>query len=138
MQVKIDTKEIFHIIRLKEPHLSAIMTEELSAQLLRIPESETKNVVLNLEDIKTMEDAAAESLVNIQQKFYEKNASFVICGINQEIEQTLDSSGLLEIMNTTPSESEAYDIVQMEEIERELLNEEDSTNADEGQESKTA
>jgi anti-anti-sigma factor len=135
MQVKIDTKEIFHIIRLKEPHLSAIMTEELSAQLLTIPESEIKNVVLNMEDIKTIEDAAAEALVNIQQKFYEKNASFVICGINSEIEQTLDSSGLLEIMNTTPSESEAYDIVQMEEIERELLSEEDSTNAEDGHES---
>jgi hypothetical protein len=40
----------------------------------------------------------------------------------------LDSTGLLELMNTTPSESEAYDIVQMEEIERELLNDEDETN----------
>ena len=132
MQVKIDTKEIFHIIRLKESHLTAIMTEELSAQLLTIPESDIKNVVLNIEDIKTIEDAAAENLVNMQQKFYEKNTSFVICGINDEIEQMLDSSGLLEIMNTTPSESEAYDIVQMEEIERELLNGEDSTNADDG------
>ena len=125
MQVKIDTKEIFHIFRLKEPALTAIMTEELKTRLLTIPESEIKNVVLNLEDIKTMEDAAAESLVHIQQRFYEDNASFVICGLNEEIEQMLDSSGLLEIMNITPTESEAYDIVQMEEIERELLNEED-------------
>ena len=44
----------------------------------------------------------------------------------------LDSSGLLEIMNTTPSESEAYDIVQMEEIERELLNEEDNSLGEDG------
>ena len=132
MQVKIDTKEIFHIIRLKEPHLTAIMTEDLNTQLLRIPESEIKNVVLNIEDIKSMEDAAAEKLVTIQQQFYEKNASFVICGINEEIEQMLDSSGLLEMMNTTPSESEAYDIVQMEEIERELLNDEDNSLGEDG------
>ena len=132
MQVKIDTKEIFHIIRLKEPHLTAIMTEDLNTQLLRIPESEIKNVVLNIEDIKSMEDAAAEKLVTIQQQFYEKNASFVICGINAEIEQMLDSSGLLEMMNTTPSESEAYDIVQMEEIERELLNDEDNSLGEDG------
>jgi anti-anti-sigma factor len=132
MQVKIDTKEIFHIIRLKEPHLTAIMTEDLNTQLLRIPESEIKNVVLNIEDTKSMEDAAAEKLVTIQQQFYEKNASFVICGINDEIEQMLDRSGLLEMMNTTPSESEAYDIVQMEEIERELLNEEDNSLGEDG------
>ena len=125
MQVKIDTKEIFHIIRLNSPELSANMTEELKARLLTIPESEIKNVVLNLEDIKTMQDAAAEMLVNIQQKYYEQNASFVICGLQPEVEEMLDSTGLLEIMNTTPTESEAYDIVQMEEIERELLNDVD-------------
>jgi hypothetical protein len=32
---------------------------------------------------------------------------------------------LLELMNVTPTESEAWDIVQMEEIERELLGGED-------------
>jgi hypothetical protein len=32
---------------------------------------------------------------------------------------------LLELMNFTPTESEAYDIVQMEEIERELLDDDD-------------
>jgi len=122
MKVKIDTKEIFHVIRLNESDLSAIMTEELKPKLLTFLESKTKNVVLNLQDIKTIEDAAAETLVNIQQKFYELNSSFVICSLQPEVEQALDSSGLLELMNVTPSESEAWDIVQMEEIERELLN----------------
>jgi len=125
MQVKIDTKEIFHIIRLNESKVSAIMTEDLRIRLLTILESNNRNVVLNLEDTTEMEIAAAESLMNIQQKFYESNASFVICGLKPEVEEMLDSSGLLEMMNATPSESEAYDIVQMEEIERELLNEED-------------
>jgi anti-anti-sigma factor len=121
MKVKIDTKEIFHVIRLNESELSANMTEELRVKLLTYLESKTKNVVLNLEDIKTIEDAAAESLVNLQQKFYEMNASFVICGLQEEVEQKLDSTALLELMNVTPTESEAWDIVQMEELERELL-----------------
>jgi hypothetical protein len=33
----------------------------------------------------------------------------------------LDNNDLLEILNVTPTESEAWDIVQMEEIEREYL-----------------
>ena len=125
MKVKINTKEIFHVIRLNETDLSANMTEELGVQLLTFMQKEIKNVVLNLEDIRSVEDAAAETLVNLQQKFYEANSSFVICGLRPEIEQQLDSSGLLELMNITPTESEAWDIVQMEEIERELLNEEE-------------
>jgi len=57
----------------------------------------------------------------LQQKFYEKNCSFVICNLAKEVEQLLDENELLEVMNVTPTESEAWDIVQMEEIERELL-----------------
>jgi hypothetical protein len=37
------------------------------------------------------------------------------------VEEKLDQLELLEILNVTPTESEAWDIVQMEEIERELL-----------------
>src|SRR4051812_14316036 len=99
MQVKIDTKEIFHIIRLNESKISAIMTEDLRIRLLTILESDNRNVVLNLQDTTEMEIAAAEALMNVQQKFYESNASFVICSLKPEVEEMLDSSGLLEMMN---------------------------------------
>jgi hypothetical protein len=45
----------------------------------------------------------------------------VICEIQKAVEEFLDQHELLEIMNVTPTESEAWDIVQMEEIEREYL-----------------
>ena len=46
------------------------------------------------------------------------------CCMQPAVEEWLDAQGLLEIMNVTPTESEAWDIVQMEEIEREFLDEE--------------
>jgi hypothetical protein len=55
---------------------------------------------------------------------YENNSSFVVCEMQKAVENFLDSVNLLELMNSTPTESEAMDIVQMEEIEREFLNEE--------------
>jgi hypothetical protein len=36
----------------------------------------------------------------------------------------LEEASLLEMMNVTPTESEAMDIIHMEEIERELLGDE--------------
>ena len=121
MQVKIDTKEKFHAITLPGPSLSASMTEELGESLLPYLQNDVKNVVLILKDIKTMDNAAAEKLVAIQQKFYENNASFVICELQKNVEEFLDRAELLEMMNVTPTQSEAWDIVQMEEIERELF-----------------
>ena len=125
MKVKIDTKERFHAIVLPGDSLSATMTEELGTCLLPYLQNDVKNVVLILKDIQSMDSAAAETLVSIQQSFYENNASFVICELQKPVEEFLDKNELLEIMNVTPTESEAWDIVQMEDIERELLNEED-------------
>ena len=125
MQVKIDTKEKFHAITLPGASLSATMTEELEACLLPYLQNDVKNIVLILKDIENVDNAAAEKLVSIQQKYYENGASFVICELQKSVEEFLDRNELLEMMNVTPSQSEAWDIVQMEEIERELLNDED-------------
>jgi anti-anti-sigma factor len=126
MQVKTDTKERFHVITLPGPSLSASMTEELNSSLLPYLQNDVKNLVLILKDIQNVDNAAGEKLVEIQQKFYENSASFVICEMQPIVEKFLDQNELLELMNVTPTESEAGDIVQMEEIERELLDGEDN------------
>jgi anti-anti-sigma factor len=122
MQVKIDTKEKFHAITINESNLAANMTADLEQCLLPFLERDVKNVVLILKDTQNIDDAAAECLVRIQQSFYDAGSSFVICELTSEVEKNLESGGLLELMNVTPTESEAWDIVQMEELERELLN----------------
>jgi anti-anti-sigma factor len=120
MQFKIDTSEKFHAIQITEPVLSANMTEEMDACLLPLIQQDVKNVVLILQDIENIDNAAGERLVQLQQHFYEKNASFVICCLQKQVEKALDEAGLLELLNAAPTESEAWDIVHMEEIEREL------------------
>src|SRR5258708_9881714 len=122
MQVKIDTREKFHAITILESVLAANMTEALEQCLLPFLQKEVKNVVLILKDIREVDDAAAECLVRIQQGFYDESASFVICELTPEVEKSLEDNGLLELMNVTPTESEAWDIVHLEEVERELLN----------------
>jgi anti-anti-sigma factor len=121
MQVKTDTKEKFHVITVGEPSLSADMAAELSDLLALYLQNDVKNIILNLKELKYVDETGGEMLVKTQQKFYENNASFVICEMQKPVEEFLDSVNLLEMINCTPTESEASDIVQMEEIERELM-----------------
>ena len=121
MEVKTDTKEKFHVIRVETSDLSANLAAELKIHLEEPLKDTIKNVVLNLGNVKTIAEETAEIVMKTQQKFYEQDASFVVCELNKEVEEFLDNNELLELMNVTPTESEAYDIVQMEEVERELL-----------------
>ena len=125
MKVKTDTKEKFHVIHVATESLSANMAAELNQRFTELLKDNTKNIVLNFKEVNTIEEEAAELIVRVQQKFYEQGASFVICELNNVVENFLDEKELLEMMNITPTESEAGDIVQMEEIERELLDEEE-------------
>ena len=121
MEIKFDTKEKFTVVTPIRPELSANIAAEIeescSGQLLK----DVKNVVLNLESVSIVDETAAEILRQLQQKFYENNTSFVICSLQPAVEEAFEKMNLLELLNATPTESEAWDIVQMEEIERELL-----------------
>ena len=120
MKIKSDTKEKFHVVTVLEPVLAANMTEGLAGSLLFYLGEPVKNVILNLGNVDTIDEASATSLAQIQQKFYDAGCSLVFCNLKPGVEEFLDKKELLEIMNVTPTESEAWDIVQMEEIEREL------------------
>ena len=126
MDVKTSTKEKFHAISVTTSLFTANMAASLQQQLLPFLNQEVRNVVLNLEAVAALEEPAAETLVKLQQHFYEQNASFVVCCLQPQVESFLDKTDLLELMNVTPTESEAWDIVQMEEIERELLGNEEN------------
>jgi anti-anti-sigma factor len=125
MEVKIDTKEKFTVITpetgVVDDNIAAAITKHVNDCL----QQPIKNVVLNLSNILDIEESAARTIAEVQQNVYEQSASFVICSLQAAVEQKLDQLELLEIMNVTPTESEAWDIVQMEEIERELLDGDD-------------
>ncbi|MBP6024250.1 STAS domain-containing protein [Ferruginibacter sp.] len=121
MNVKIDTKEKFTVITPQETVLAANMTAELSNLLLENIQKDIRNVILNMTNVEFIADNIGVLLAFVQQQFYERNCSFVICNLHEVVEKNLADIELLELMNVTPTESEAWDIVQMEEIERELL-----------------
>ena len=122
MNVKIDTKEKFTVITPEETGFAANMTGDLNNLLLPYLQKDIPHIVFNMVNVKALDETLGELLANVQQQFYENNCSFVICDLQEAVEKLLDEKELLELMNVTPTESEAWDIVQMEEIERELLN----------------
>jgi len=122
MNVKIDTKEKFSVITPEDSEITANMSENLLNLLQSYQQKETPHVVLNLSNVQQIVDEVLDMIVEQQQSFYQENFSFVICCVNADIIAKLEEKEYLDTMNITPSESEAWDIVQMEEIERELLN----------------
>ena len=126
MPFKFETKERFHVITVEEPDLTASLSESLVTEadkiLHPVPGSDavTRNLILDLSPVERIELPSAEKIIELQASFYESGASFVVCCLKAGVQRTFELADLYELLNCTPTESEAWDIVQMEEIEREL------------------
>jgi anti-anti-sigma regulatory factor len=120
MNIKIDTKEIFYVISILDSEMTANMSAPLLELITKQQEEEVKSLILQLEKVTVMDEGFASTLIALKDALYKKNKSFVICNLSENIKQNLVEWGILEALNYTPTESEAWDIVQMEEIVREL------------------
>jgi len=120
MKVKISTNGKFHAITVLEPILAANMTAALRDLCGPFLKQEVKNLLLNLKDIQKMDSAAADTLLELRNLFYENRASFVLCEPQPPVKKYFEQNEQFEILQITPTQSEASDIIFMEEIEREL------------------
>ena len=125
MHYKIDTKEKFAVLSLLDPSLSSNLVPELNDLIKKLGLTNPKNLVLNLDAVKEWDLNIMALLAQHQEVFYDNNTSFVLCCLSDDLQNALDMTDFGEVMNLTPTESEAWDIVQMEEIERELLDSDD-------------
>ena len=125
MELKIDTKEKYQLLTPAGTTITVIIAAEIVTICNKCLESPLKNMVLNLENVEEIVPDACQTLTDLQQAFYDKSASFVMCCLSSKLETAFDELGLLEVLNLTPTLSEASDIVMMEEIERELLDSDD-------------
>jgi anti-anti-sigma factor len=120
LKVKISTNGKFHAITVLEPTLAANMTAALRSLCEPFLKQGVKNLLLNLKDIQNLDSAAAETLLALRNRFYANQASFVLCEPQPQVKKYFDQHEQFEILQITPTQSEASDIIFMEEIEREL------------------
>ena len=122
MNVKLDTKEQFKVLTLQTDAITATMTEELEQLLQLHSKTDIPHIVVNLQEVLEIDPEVAETFALVQQNFYENSLSLVLCELKPEVLEVFKEEDLFDALNYTPTLSEAWDIIQMEAIERELMN----------------
>jgi anti-anti-sigma regulatory factor len=128
MSFKIDTKEKFTVITPLSSTFDLSHTAELSGLLSNRLQDTIPHCILNLQNVRDANSAFFNLLLEMHERFYQENNSFVICEMSPTLLSSAPDSDLIEMLNTTPTESEAWDILQMEEMEREFMQDEDEKN----------
>lgn len=120
IKVKIDTKEIFHVISLNETELTANMAEELAQIIAKLQKEDERSLVIDLKNVVKIAPEVIPVFMTLHKTTYQSRKSLVFCELQSGVKPIMVEGNDPELLNVTPTESEAWDIVQMEEIEREL------------------
>ena len=120
MKIKVDTKEKFQVLRPQLPELSVIMAEALSRLVTGAFGTEVKNAIIDLSGIDEADEQALVELATLHQLCQKNKASLVFFAVKPKVKTAMQGLDLIDVFQLTPTESEAWDMVQMDEIEREL------------------
>jgi anti-anti-sigma regulatory factor len=126
MSFKIDTKEKFTVITPLSADFNKQHTAELTGLLTNKLQESIPHCILSLQHVQTADPSFFQLLLEMHEHFYQENHSLVLCNVSVELLATAIDPDAIEMLNITPTESEAWDIVQMEEMEREFMRDEDA------------
>lgn len=118
----------FHIIKTENYTIIKLHPQTASLELLELVSREVAAVefhyIIDFTDCKTIDGNAIPVLVNMHEESYSANHSLIFTCMNPTIMTSLKKTETDLLINITPTMTEAIEIINMEQIERDLFSEE--------------
>lgn len=124
MQYNIDKKDNYAVLSLAEENLNSTIAPQLKSDFIFLSQEGIRNLILDLSQVKFV-DSSGLSAILVAHRLWKGTGSFVIAGeLQPMVMKLITISQCNTILDIVPSLSEAVDYIKMEEIERELQDEE--------------
>jgi len=120
MNFSIETGDKHHIVNCKTENLNSSVSPELKAELVLLSKKNVKNIVFNLDDTKYCDSSGLSAILLANRLCRDAKGTFVLTGVNEQIQKLIEISQLDRVLHITPTLSEAVDYVFMEEMERNI------------------
>lgn len=120
MKYSIDKQEKYSLIKLNEEKLDSTMAPALKSDFITLHAEGTKNIILDLSDVKYIDSSGLSALLVGNRVFHEDGGIFVITVVSEHVMKLIKISQLDGVLNILPTVEEGVDAVFMNEIENDL------------------
>ena len=124
MNFTTDKKDKYALVSLKVEKLDSHISPALKAELVVLNADDFKNVIIDLTDTRYCDSSGLSAILVANRLCKNSGGTFVLCGLQRSVSKLISISQLDTILNITPTLQEAVDFLAMEEVERDLDNEE--------------
>jgi len=120
MNFSIENGDKHKIVTCNIENLNSSVSPELKAELVLLNKKGEKNLVIDINQTKYCDSSGLSAILLANRLCRDSEGTFVLTGVNEQIQKLIEISQLDRVLHITPTLSEAVDFVYMEEIERNL------------------
>jgi anti-anti-sigma regulatory factor len=124
MEFKIDTKPSYSIITPVSNVIDVALTGAIRQKWEELTQSGSPNVIIDLNHCTCADENALDDMAVLHEEVYTAEQSIVFTQPHAEVMRSIKEKELDLVVNIAPTMKEAIDIVSMENLERDLFNEE--------------
>ena len=120
MNFQIEKKEKYTLIKVNIEKLDNNVSPSLKSELVVLTTEGVKNIVMDLTAVRYCDSSGLSAILVANRLCKNANGSFVLCSIQEAVKKLISISQLDSILKITNTIEEAADYVVMEEVDREL------------------
>lgn len=124
MEFKIDTKEKILVVQPQIKQLDANLSAGFTKEVSELPDLEGRNLILDMGLVENADESGIKAILTVYHQQYDSGLSCAVTGLNSTLTIALKNADD-SVYNVVPTMSEAIDMVMMEDLERELLQDEE-------------
>lgn len=124
MKFILDKQDEFTIFKLDEEKLNSLNAPNLKSEFIFLRNENVRNLILDLSNVKYVDSSGLSSILTAN-RLWKGYGSFVITGVDHApVKKLIEISRLETILTIIPTLEESKEYVMMEDMERQLTEEE--------------
>lgn len=122
MKYSVEKEEQYTVFTLSEEKLDSTLAPDLKSELVTLQAEGTKNLILNMGEVKYSDSSGLSALLVGNRVFQETGGIFIIVKLTDHVEKLIKISQLDNVLEILPTVEEGVDRVFMHELESDFAN----------------
>lgn len=120
MKYSLNKEEKYTVFHLDEENLNSILAPNLKSEFIFCKNEGVKNLIFDMSTVKYVDSSGLSSILTAN-RLWKDDGLFIVTGIvHGAVKKLIEISRLESILTIIPTLQEAFDYVEMEEIQNEL------------------
>jgi len=125
MKISLDKKDKYSVLKLEEENLNSVIAPDVKSEFVFLRNEGVQHLIFDMEDVKYV-DSSGLSAILTANRLWNDYGAFVLTNVKHPaVLKLIEISRLQTILTIVPTLQESIDYVMMEELQRELTNDDE-------------